>query len=165
MFECKGQRTLIGMIKPVKRLILFSGLAAQHSGSASRHQSQRHEQTGQQGICDGEPHIRKDLARHSLYEYDGHKDDHCCQGRRENSTRYLFGALNGSFARRNAQAAQAIDIFNDDNGIVHQHAYAQGKAAHRNDVQRNAGKIHQHKSSYNTDHDAGAYDDGGLPIF
>lgn len=38
MFECKGQRTLIGMIEPVKRLILFSRLAAQHSGSAGRHQ-------------------------------------------------------------------------------------------------------------------------------
>ena len=139
-------------------------MAAEHGGSAGRHQRQRHNEAGQQGIGDGKPHIRKDLPGDTLYKEDGDKDDDGGQRGGEDGAGYLFCALNGGLAGRNAHAAQPIDIFNDNDGVIHQHANAQGQATHGDDIERNAAKIHQNKRRNHADDDAGADDDGGFPV-
>ena len=69
-------------------------------------------------------------------------------------------ALYGCFLGRGAVSC-AVDVLEDDDGAVDQHADADGDAAERDDVQRHPREVHERKSGDDADRNGDGDDHGG----
>ena len=132
---------------PAVLLLLSIGQKLRGHG---RHHSQSDGQTGQKGVCDGKSHVHEQLSRDALREHNGQENAYRGQSGGQYGSRHLSGPLHGRLPCRISLAAQAIDILNDHNGIIYQHAYAQCKTRQRNDVQGDAAEIHADNCSHQT---------------
>ena len=75
---------------------------------------------------------------------------------RNNSLKFL--------AEGHAAAPQTVDVFNDDNRVVDQHADAQRQAGQRQDIEGNAGEIHQHNGKQHAQRHTDGHDDGRAQV-
>ena len=119
-----------------------------------RNDSQRDDKRCGQRIGNRQAHIRKQLLGDALREHDRQEYTHSRQRRGENRTAHLRCTLHGSLCRRNAEIAQAIDIFNDDNGVIHKHADAERQAGQRDNVQRHVAEVHEHNRKQHAERNA-----------
>ena len=152
---------VLDLVEPLQLLGL--GLF-QHGGSSRRDNGEGHDKRGHEAVADAEGHGLHQALDDARREDDGQEDADGRQGRRHDRHAHLLCALHGGAGRRDAPAAQTVDVLDDDDGVIHQHTDAQRQAGQRHDVQVHAGEVHQHHSEQDRQRDAEADDEGGLDI-
>ena len=152
------QRARVGAAHARFRPAALDRAVPQQAAAHRRHERQRHDEACKERIGDRERHIRKELARQPLHEHDGHEHAHRRQRGGGDGRRHLRRAGDGRAIGRHALAAQAVDVLDDDDGIVHQHPDADGQPRHGDDVERHAGEIHQHDGERHADRDGQRHD-------
>ncbi len=114
--------------------------------------------------------MHSDMGMHQAAHDAGgehHRQEHAHRGEGGGHHRHahLLCALHGSAGRRDAPAAQTVDVLNDDHRVIHQHTNAEGEARKGHDVQVQPGKVHEHHGEQNGQRDADADHEGGLYSF
>ena len=129
-----------------------------------RDERERYDETGDERIGEREHHIGEELARKALDERDRDKHaDRCERGGRDRAADLScagHGGLDGRFAER----AQAVCVFDNDDGVIHQHADRYRKTGERHDVDGNAGEVHEREREKQADRDRAERDDRGPPV-
>ena len=93
--KCKCQYLFISFNQTAKEpSILFWSYFGKYTGCHSRHYGQSHDQTGKQGICNGQSHIHKELSGNSFSKYNRKEYTYGCQRGCKNRTCHLPGTLN-----------------------------------------------------------------------
>ena len=143
-FQAEAQGFLVAVQQLVKQRVLDLFLGAQYGGTRAGHHGQRHDQRGQQAEGDSQCHIGEQFAHHAGGEDHRQKYADGGQGRGDDGTRNLPGALNRSSRGRYAAPAQTVDVLDDNDRVIHQHADAQRQARQTEDIEGDAGEIHHH---------------------
>ena len=123
-----------------------------------------HDQAGHEGIGDGQDHVHEDLPGHAVDEDDGH--EHADGGQRGggDGPHDLPGPLDGGLLGRHALGPQAVDVLDDHDGVVHQHADPDGQARHGDHVHGDPGEIHEHQCKEHGHGDGDAHGEGGPDV-
>ncbi len=124
------------------RLLLLLQQAGRHGG----HQRHGHQQACQKRIGDDQTDVGEQIPRQTRDEQHGQK--HADGGQRGGEQRAgdLAHALDAR--RQNGQmllVAQAIDVLDSDDGVIHQHAHAQRQTRQGQHVERDAREVHAHE--------------------
>ena len=139
-------------------------LFAQHGRTGAGHHGKGNDQRGQQAEGDGPRHVGEQLQHHACGK--DHRQEHTdrrqCGG--HDSPRHLTRTLHRCTRGRNAAPAQAVDVLNDNDRVVYQHTNAQRQTGQAEDVQRNAGKVHQHNGKQHTERHAYSYHQRGTDV-
>ena len=143
-FQAEAQGFLVAVQQLVKQRVLDLFLGAQCGGTRAGHHGQRHDQRGQQAEGDSQRHIGEQFAHHAGGEDHRQKYADGGQGRGDDGTRNLPGTLNRSPRGRYAAPAQTVDVLDDNDRVIHQHADAQRQARQTEDIEGDAGEIHHH---------------------
>ncbi len=146
-------RLLIAVENLVKEPVVLGLAGPQGGGGHGRHQSDGHEQAGQQGVSNGQGHVSKQLAGDPLYKYNGQKHAHSGQGGGNNGPRDLHRPLNRGLGSRTPLIAQAVDVLNHHHRVVHQHTHPHSQAGQGNHVQGDPGEVHEHNGHQQGDGD------------
>ena len=141
------------------RLILF-----EHTACHSRHQGQRNDERRYQRIGHGQRQVSKQLFGQAIHKDNGHKDADRCEGRRGDRTHHLSGTGYCRLDHIGALGTEPVDIFNNHNGVIHQHTYRNGKARQGDHIEGNSGKIHQNNGKDHADGNGAKGDKGGAHI-
>ena len=140
-------------------LLLF-----QHGGARAGHNGQRHNKGRQQTEGDGPGHVAEKLAHHAGGEHQRQKNADRRQGGGYDGPGHLTRALHRRAGGGHAAAPQTVDVFNDDNRVVDQHADAQRQTGQRQDIEGNAGEIHQHNGKQHAQRHTDGHDDGRAQV-
>ena len=147
------------MLKPAR----LGGLhMLEHVRGDRGHKREGHKQRRGKHISDGERKGHEQLTHKARGE--NRRQEHAYRGERggHDGTRDLLGTLYRSARRRNAAAAQAIDVLQHDDGVVHEHTDGQRDAAKSEDVDREAGEIHKDERAQHRERDGERHDERGL---
>ena len=129
------------------------------------HHGHRHDQAGQQRKRDGQAQIHKQIVGQSGDEH--HGQEHADGGQRGGEQRagHLAHAVDAGVQDGHVLlVAQSIDVFNGDDGVVHQHADAQRQSRKRQHVERNAREIHAHERRHHAQRNRDGHDDRRPPV-
>ena len=151
---------ILDLIKPGQglRLCLF-----QQGRGRGGHHGHSHQQGSHEAVADAQGHGQHQVLDQLAGKDHRQKDAHRGQGRGHDGHTHLFGALHRCTGCRHA-AAQAVDILDDHDGVVHQHTNAQGQARQGHHVQVHIREVHQHQRKQHRQGDADADHDGGLEV-
>ena len=147
---------------------LFGVLHDPHSAPAApdvaraqgRHHRQRDRQRTQQRKTD---HVRQLLERLRGVPADEHHGNEDCDGRqrrRADRHGHLAASGQGRLAGFQSLLAVAVDVLQNDDRVVDEHADAQGQAAERDGIQREAVEVHQGERRDHRNGDRGSDDEG-----
>ena len=125
----------------------------QHPTAHRGDERQRRQQARAEGIGDRERHIHEEPAGQSLDKDDREKDADRRQGGRDDRARHLPCAAERRLDGRKPFAAQAVDVLDHDDRVIHQHADANGESRQREHVEADAAEIHQHDRKNHADGD------------
>ena len=100
----------------------------EQAGGHRRHERQRNDQACEQRIGDRKRHVGKELPRKPFHEHDRQEHADRCKRGGSDGRRHLLRAGNRRLHRGCALAAEAVDILDHDDRIVHQHADRHRKA-------------------------------------
>ena len=164
MFQRTAQHFFVNGQQPVEQRVFDLAGPAQHRAARGGHDGQSHHQRSAQGVADGQCHIGQQVTGHTVGKQDGHKHADGGQGGGNDGRGHLPCALHGRPRRRNAPGAQAVDVFDDDDGVVHQHTDAQRQTGQADDVQRNAAEIHQHNGEQHAQRNADSHHQCGAHV-
>ena len=123
------------------RLAFF--LARRQLERGERDEDQGDEQRGHQPRDDRQADSEHPERKHFLvaHQNQGQEDHHGRQGRHGHLEPHLAGPLNRGRAWGDAFLALAVDVFDDDDGVVNHQPQAQHEAHHRRHVQRPAYEV------------------------
>ena len=140
--------------KPVKqRMLLFCRLFEQRRAHR-RNNRQCDDQRCHQRVGNRQSHIREQLTCQSFGEYNREEHADGRERRGKNRTCDLACAAHRRFRSRHTLIAQTVDILDDNDGVVNQHADAERQTGQGDHVQRDIGEIHQHDGKQNAHRDA-----------
>ena len=126
-----------------------------HHGSQRKGNYQRH----QGGEHNGEAELAEQLARSALHESDGQKYDHVAQGHGDRCHADLHPSLLRGVSGIVSVLQETVDVFQDDNRVVHQNADTGGHAHEGHHIESESCGIHQkeggNQGSGDRDHDRG----------
>ena len=121
---------------------------SQRKGNCQRHEGGEH---------DGETELAEQLARSALHESDGQKNDHVAQGHGDCCHTDLHSSLLRGVSGIVSVLQEAVDVFQDDNGVVNQNADTGGHAHEGHHIESESRGIHQkeggNQGSRNRNHD------------
>ena len=162
--QAEAQQLLIAVQNLVKPRVLDVLLLFQHGGARAGHHGQRHNQRRQQAEGDSPRHIAEQFQHHA-----GGKDqrqEHADGGQRggDDSARHLPCALHRGAGCRDAPVAQTVDILNDNDRVIDQHTDAQRQTGQGEDVEGDAGKIHQHNGEQHAQRHTDGHHDGRAQV-
>ena len=110
--------------------------------SREGHKDQRDEERGEEGGDDGEAeaeHPEREIAA-ALHQNQRQKHDDRGEGGHHDGEADLAGTDDGGARGLDAFLAETVNIFDDDDGVIHDHADGEEEAHHRGDVERPAGE-------------------------
>ena len=139
-------------------------LFAQHGRTGAGHHGKGYDQRGQQAEGDGPRHIGEQLQHHACGKDHRQEDTDRSKCGGHDGPRHLTRTLHRCARGRNAAPAQAVDVLNDNDRVVYQHTNAQRQTGQAEDVQRNAGKVHQHNGKQHTERHADGHHQRGADI-
>ena len=139
-------------------------LLAQYGGTGAGHHGKGHNEGCQQAERDGPCHIGKQLQHHAGGKHHGQEHADRGQGGGHDGPRHLACALHRSTRGRNAAPAQAVNIFDDNDRVIHQHANAQPQTGQAENVQGNATEIHHDNGKQHTERHADGHHQRGADI-
>ena len=119
-----------------------SRLADHPRGQAGHHRERHHQRAGQRETDDGR-HLSEEDGREAAKKDDRGKDGNRRQGASDDGRAHFSRALDRCGGAGPAFLALPVDVFEDHDGVVDQHAQAQRQAAEGHDVQGVAGEIHE----------------------
>ena len=156
------KRTAIGIAQVLKPARLGRLHVLEHVRGDRGHKRKGHKQRRGKHISDGERKRHEQLTHETRGE--NRRQKHAYRGERggHNGTRDLLGALYRSARRRNAAAAQAVDVLQHNDGVVHEHADGQRDAAKSEDVDRETGEVHEDERAQHRERDGERHDERGL---
>ena len=164
VIQNESQRLFKAGIESLTALLLRLDGAAHNARDHGRNDCDGDDQTCEQRERHRQNHIHKDLSGEALHKEDGDKH---ADGRKRgggDGAKHLLRTRNGGLPNGKALRPQAVDVFDDDDGVIHEHADADGKAGHGDDVHRDAAEIHQHERKQNGYGDADADDQRGTEV-
>ncbi|OPZ93042.1 MAG: hypothetical protein BWY73_00509 [candidate division TA06 bacterium ADurb.Bin417] len=129
-------------------------------GGQHRDHRERNGQGGEQGEANHQRQLGEHHPGHPLDEDERQEDHHGGQRAGDDGGRDLAASLDGGRLGIQAVFPQAVDVLQDHDRVIHQHADSQRQAAQGHDVQGEAGEVHQCEGGDNRDRD-GDGDDGG----
>lgn len=103
-----------------------------------------HNQGSGEGEGNGETHIHKELSCESFGKYDWQEYTDRCQCGGSDGTTYLAGADDAGLFDWHTFLTKAENIFNNNDGVIHQHADTQSRTGHGNNIQRDMTEVHKH---------------------
>ena len=136
----------------------------EQAGGHRRHERQRNDQACEQRIGDCKRHVGKELPRKPLHEHDRQEHADRCKRGGSDGRRHLLSTGDRCLHRGRALAAEAVDVLDHDDRIIHQHADRHRKAGKRDHVERHARKIHQHEREHHADGDRAERNERGPEI-
>ena len=113
-----------------------------------RHKSKCNDKAGDQCICNSQSQIDKELSCNSFRKNDRRVYTDGCQSGCNNRTGYLACALYRCFPDRVTLVAQAVNILDDNDRVIHEHSDSEKKSRHRNNIHRDSRKVHEHNRSH-----------------
>ena len=164
MVQRPGDGLAVGGVELIQQTGLGCEVPPQHAGRHGRHQRQRHQQAGQQGICNGQGQIGEQLLRQALHEHDRREHAHRGESGRRHRAQHLSRAGHRSLDDGSALGPQAVNVFDDHHRVVHQHTHRYGQAAEGDHVDGDTGEVHQHHRENDADGDGDQGDEGGPPV-
>ena len=105
-------------------------------GAEGRDEREGDEERGGHGRGDDDGQRQVVDLELALEEGEAEEDGHDRQGRGQDGDEDLLGALDGRLARLHAPLPQAEDVLEDDDGVVDEHAEAQGQRPEGQHVER-----------------------------
>jgi len=105
--------------------------------------SETDDQRRQQAEGHGEGLVTEQLAGNALDEHDGQEHRHGGQGARRHRRAHLAGALHHGAGQGQALLTPPGDGLEHDDGVVHQHADAQGQPTEGHEVQGHVELVEQ----------------------
>ena len=120
------------------------------------------EERGEQRKGHGPRLLTEEFPGGPVQVHDGQEDHDGGQGGAGDGPAHLAGPLHRGLGRGCARFEMAGDVLHHHDGIVHQHARAQGQPAQGHDVEREVVEVHQVEGGDDGDRD-GQADHGGDP--
>ena len=152
---------VLEFIKPGMRLLLC---ILQHGGGGCGHDGQRYQQGGCQTVADAKAQRKQQLPDHAGGKHHRQEHANCGQSGGNDGAGHLLGTLDSGSGSADATGPETINILDDNDGVVHQHADAKGEAAEGHHIQGNIGKVHQHQGEKHGKRDADGDDQRRLYI-
>ena len=162
--QAEAQQLFIAVQHLIKQRVPDVLLLFQHGGACAGHNGQRHNKGRHQAEGDGPGHVAEQLAHHAGGEHQRQKNADRRQGGGYDGPGHLTRALHRRAGGGHAAAPQTVDVFNDDNRVIDQHADAQREAGQRQDIEGNAGEIHQHNGKQHAQRHTDGHDDGRAQV-
>ena len=122
-----------------------------------RHHCQGADQGSEQGEGHGQGEGQEELADQAAHEAERQEDGDGRDRGTGDGTRDFTCARDTGITHRLAPAAVAVDVFEDDDGVVHHAADGYRETSQGHDVDRDSGDEHERKGRHDRDGDA----DGG----
>ena len=123
--QAEAQQLFVAVQHTVKQRVADLLGFFQHGGAGAGHHGQRHDQRRQQTEGDGPRHVVHQFHDHAGTEHQRQKYADGRQGGRDDAALHLPRTLHGGAGGGQAAVAQTVDVFNDNDRVVHQHTYAQ----------------------------------------
>ena len=142
--------------------ILF-GLGGQE-GEGQGHHHNGAEEGGQQRQDDGPQQGTEHHARHALADGQGHVYHHGGEGACQNGHKHGAGALGGGLLKAEALLPEAEAAFQNDDGVIHDHADGQDQARAGEDVHITADEVQHDDRQQNGQRHADAHYQAALPV-
>ena len=98
-------------------------------------EGERNQQGGQQRVGNGQGLVLEELPGDTFHPDERRKDGHRCQRRRRDRFADFPRSLIDRFGQLHSRPLIAVDGFEHDDGVVHQHPHAQRNAAQRHDIE------------------------------
>ena len=148
------------------RLLLFPILfpLAQHTFCHGGNQGQGNDEARRKGVAHGEGEVGEQLPGDAVHKYDGQEHADGGEGGGRNGSGDLLCALHRRLNRRCSLGAETVDVFDHDDGVIHQHTDGYRETGEGYHVERHAGEVHQHKREYHADRDGHQGNDRGPDI-
>ena len=143
--EC--QRTSVFRLQRLEPVVAARNIVLEQERRSSGNHGQRDKQRRGKHVGNGQREGQHQLVHHARSKHDGQEYANGSKRGSNYRARNLLRTLNGCASRRNAAAAQAIDILQHNNRIIYQHANSDGNTAKRHNVQRDAREVHHHQGA------------------
>ena len=139
------------------------GMRLEQQRAQRRRQRQRDYQRNDGGARDGECELPVELPRYAGNE--GGRYEHRRQHQRDRDQRraHFVHAFDRGVVWRESRLNVALDVFDDDDGVVDHNADGQHQAEQRQIVEREAEHRHHEKRADQRHRDSDNRDDGGAP--
>ena len=138
-------------------------LRVQHHVTKHRHQGQRHEHGTQDQEGDGQAEIVKEHAGHTAGQTQGQEHSNGGQSGSHYGSCNFLGALHAAFQTVIAFRGITVDIFQNNDGAVHDHANTHGDTAKAHHVHGQVEHIHQNEHRQDTNRHGHGDGHGGAP--
>ena len=165
MLEAPLQAVGVFVLHLFKPGQLFGLGLFQHRSGRRRDDRDGHDEGGHQAVADAQGHGLHQVADGLRGEDDGQEDADRGEGRGHDRHAHLLCALHRRAGGGHTAAPQAVDVLDDDDGVIHQHTDAEGEARQRHDVHIQPGEVHEHHRKQHGKRDADANHEGGLDVF
>ena len=133
-------------------------------GCQHRHKEQGHKQGCQQGVHHGQREIAKQLTSDAVHKGDGQKHTHGGQGGCDDGPSHLAGALYCCRDSVCSLLSMHMDVLEDDDRIVDQHADTQRETAEAHQVEAHAADVHGRKGHDDRERNGGGDDQRGPDV-
>ena len=157
--EKSGVGLPLGVREPILQQIQADLVLFQQEIAHEGNQGQGNDQREDDQKHNSDSKIPEDHAGQTTGQTNGKKDCYGGQGRGCNGQNHFLGAQDAAFESAVAVTGVTVDIFQNNDGIIHHHTHADGDTAQADHVQGDIADIqHQHNSHHTEGHGEG---DGG----
>ena len=145
---------VVDVLRPVRARVCRRGRPQDPRRQAGDHR-RRDDQREHHRAADGHGDVAKELAGLLLDEDHGDEDRHRGEGAGEDRAPHLRRSLLGGLEQRLSHLAVAVDVLQDDDGVVHHHPHGESQPGQAHHVQRPSEDQHQEEGSHHADRDGG----------